>query len=54
MVQDNQKKGNFTLYDLGPEMNSRFFWFNLNKVQTPLRGEKLPPGRRSATALSIR
>ena len=27
-------------------MNSRFFWFNLNKVQPPLRGDKLPPGKR--------
>ena len=27
-------------------MNSRFFWFNLNKVQPPLKGEQLPPGKR--------
>ena len=44
--EDNQAKGNYTLYDLGPENNSRFFWFNLNKVQPPLKGESLPPGRR--------
>jgi peptide/nickel transport system substrate-binding protein len=43
---DNQKTGNYTLYSLGPENNSRFFWFNLNKVQPPLRGEKLPPGKK--------
>lgn len=44
--QDNQKQGSYTLYNLGPEMNSRFFWFNLNKVQPPVRGEKLPGGKR--------
>ncbi len=44
--EDNQKKGNYTLYSLGPENNSRFFWFNLNKLQTPLKGEALPPGKR--------
>ncbi len=43
---DNQKKGGYTLYSVGPENNSRFFWFNLNKVQPPLRGEKLPPGKK--------
>jgi peptide/nickel transport system substrate-binding protein len=43
---DNQKTGGYTLYSLGPEMNSRFFWFNLNKVQPPLKGEQLPPGKR--------
>jgi peptide/nickel transport system substrate-binding protein len=43
---DNQEKGGYTLYSLGPEMNSRFFWFNLNKVQSPVRGEKLPAGKR--------
>jgi peptide/nickel transport system substrate-binding protein len=43
---DNQKAGGYTLYSLGPEMNSRFFWFNLNKVQPPLKGEQLPPGKR--------
>ena len=44
--QDNQDKGNYTLHSLGPENNSRFFWFNLNKVQPPLKGEALPPGKR--------
>ena len=43
---DNQEKGNYTLHSLGPENNSRFFWFNLNKVQPPLKGESLPPGKR--------
>ena len=45
--EENQQKGNFTLYDLGPEYAGRFFWFNLNKVQPPLPGAKLPPGRRA-------
>jgi peptide/nickel transport system substrate-binding protein len=44
--EDNQKNGNYTLHDLGPEMNSRFFWFNLNKVQAPQKGEKPPPGKK--------
>jgi peptide/nickel transport system substrate-binding protein len=43
---DNQTKGGYTLHSVGPENNSRFFWFNLNKVQPPLRGETLPAGKR--------
>ncbi len=43
--EENQDKGNYTLYDLGPEMNSRFLWFNLNKVQPPLKGEPPVAGR---------
>ena len=43
---DNQQKGGYTLYGVGPENNSRFFWFNLNRIQPPLRGEKLPAGKR--------
>jgi peptide/nickel transport system substrate-binding protein len=43
---DNQKQGGYTLYGIGPEASSRFFWFNLNKVQPPPRGEKLPPGKK--------
>lgn len=39
--QDHQQEGNFTLYDLGPDMNTQFFWFNLNKVQKPTQGQKL-------------
>ena len=48
---DNQKSGGYTLYSLGPEMNSRFFWFNLNKVQPPVRGEKPPTGKRVGDSL---
>ena len=43
---DNQKAGNYTLYSLGPENNSRFFWFNLNKVQPPAAGATLPAGKK--------
>jgi peptide/nickel transport system substrate-binding protein len=38
---DNQEKGNFTLHDLGPDLNTNFFWFNLNKVQKPTPGKKI-------------
>ena len=44
--EEHQKEGNFTLHDLGPSQSTNFFWFNLNKVQTPLPGEKLPAGKR--------
>lgn len=44
--EDNQKKGSFTLYDLGPSQSSNFLWFNLNTYQPPLPGEKLPAGKR--------
>lgn len=39
--QDHQQEGNFTLFDLGPDMNTNFFWFNLNKVQTATSGKKV-------------
>jgi peptide/nickel transport system substrate-binding protein len=44
--EDNQQKSNFTLHDLGPEYVSRFFWFNLNRIQPPVPGKKTPPGKR--------
>jgi peptide/nickel transport system substrate-binding protein len=44
--EENQAKGNFTLHDLGPELSTRFVWFNQNKVQPPLKGEALPAGRK--------
>lgn len=37
----DQKKGNFTLYDLGPGLNTNFFWFNLNKVREAKPGRKI-------------
>jgi peptide/nickel transport system substrate-binding protein len=38
---DNQAKGDYTLYDLGPSLNTNFFWFNLNKVHTASPGKKV-------------
>ena len=39
--EDNQQQGQFTVYELGPMLNSNFFWFNLNKVRKPTPGKKL-------------
>jgi peptide/nickel transport system substrate-binding protein len=39
--EDNQKQLNFTLHDLGPDLNTNHFWFNLNKVQKPTPGKKI-------------
>jgi peptide/nickel transport system substrate-binding protein len=44
--EDNQTSGNYTLYDLGPSQSTQIFWFNLNKVQPPRRGEKPTPGKK--------
>jgi peptide/nickel transport system substrate-binding protein len=44
--EENQAKGNFTLYDLGAAQNTHMFWFNLNRVQPPARGDQLPPGKK--------
>jgi len=38
---DGQKKGNYTLYDLGPGMSTNFFWVNLNTVKEPKPGKKV-------------
>ncbi len=38
---DNQEKGNFTLYDLGADLNTNFIWFNLNTVKKPAPGKKI-------------
>jgi peptide/nickel transport system substrate-binding protein len=39
--EENQQQGRYTLYNLGPALNSNFFWFNLNKVRRPVSGKKL-------------
>jgi peptide/nickel transport system substrate-binding protein len=39
--EDNQKQGNYTLYDLGAGLNSNMMWFNLNRVRKPIKGKKL-------------
>ncbi len=38
---DRQKAENFTLYDLGPSLNTNFFWFNLNRVRKAIPGKKV-------------
>ncbi|HEY3216648.1 MAG TPA: ABC transporter substrate-binding protein [Candidatus Eisenbacteria bacterium] len=38
---ENQKKGDYTLYDLGPALTTNCFWFNLNKVRKPTAGKKI-------------
>jgi len=38
---ENRQKGNFTLHDLGPDLNTNFFWFNLNTVKKPAPGKKV-------------
>ena len=44
--EDNRQTGNFTLYDVGASQATHMFWFNLNRVQPPRRGDALPPGKR--------
>ncbi len=39
--ESNQQKGNYTLYDLGPSLNTNFMWFNLNKVRDAKPGRTL-------------
>lgn len=38
---NNQQKGDFTFYDLGPSLNTNYFWFNLNRVRDTKGGKKL-------------
>lgn len=40
-LEDGQRRGNYTLYDLGPSINTNFMWFNLNTVKKPARGKRL-------------
>ena len=44
--EENQQKGNFTLYDVGASQATHLMWFNLNKVQPPVRGAKPTHGKR--------
>jgi peptide/nickel transport system substrate-binding protein len=39
--EENQQAGNFTLYNLGPALNTNFFWFNLGKVRQPSPGKRV-------------
>ena len=36
--EENQQKGNFTLYDVGASQGTHLMWFNLNRVQPAIRG----------------
>ncbi len=36
----DQVKGNYTFHDLGPALNTNFFWFNLNRVREAKPGRK--------------
>jgi peptide/nickel transport system substrate-binding protein len=38
---DNQEKGNFTLYDIGPDLNTNILWFNLNTAKKAAPGRKV-------------
>ena len=44
--EENQQKGNFTLYDVGAAQATHLLWFNLNKVQPPIGGAKPTHGKR--------
>ncbi|TMQ69192.1 MAG: hypothetical protein E6K81_15505, partial [Candidatus Eisenbacteria bacterium] len=37
----NQKAGHFTLYDVGPSLNTNFFFFNLNRVRDAKSGKRI-------------
>ncbi len=39
--EDNAERGNFTLHDIGPELSTNFFWFNLGKVRTASPGKRV-------------
>ncbi len=39
MIKPLEKKGNFTVYDLGPDMGSQFLFFNQNRGKNPNSGE---------------
>ena len=39
--EDHQQEGNYTLHDLGPALNTNFFWFNLNQVRKATPGKKV-------------
>jgi peptide/nickel transport system substrate-binding protein len=44
--EENQEKGNFTLYDVGASQATHLLWVNLNRVQPPVRGIKPTHGKR--------
>ena len=44
--EENQQKGNFTLYDVGPSQATHLMWFNLNKAQPPVKGKTPTHGKK--------
>jgi peptide/nickel transport system substrate-binding protein len=38
-MKDGEKAGNYTVHDLGMEMGTQFFWFNLNPGKNPASGK---------------
>src|SRR5688572_448769 len=44
--EQNQRNGNFTLYDLGASQATHLMFFNLNRVQPPVGAAKPTPGKR--------
>jgi peptide/nickel transport system substrate-binding protein len=38
---DGQERGNYTVHDLGPAMNTNFMWFNLNIVREAKTGKRV-------------
>lgn len=38
--EDQQKQGDFTLYDVGPSLTTNFMWFNQNSVKKARPGKK--------------
>lgn len=39
--EKQQKAEKYTLYDIGPSLNTNFFWFNLNRVREPKPGRRV-------------
>ena len=39
--EKGHQKGNFTFYDLGPALNTNFFFFNLNRVRDGKAGKRI-------------
>jgi peptide/nickel transport system substrate-binding protein len=39
--EEGQERGDYTLYDIGPALNTNFFWFNLNVVREPRSGKRV-------------
>jgi peptide/nickel transport system substrate-binding protein len=38
---ENQRKGDYTLYEIGASLNTNCFWFNLNRVREPRPGKRV-------------